>query len=67
MSPDKQHRGIGKQLINHAKQRRAVLTLNVYKENKASHQFYLSQGFKVENEQVDYHTGHLEYVMYYQL
>ena len=66
VSPDKQHRGIGKQLIDHAKQRRTTLTLNVYKENQASYQFYLSQGFKIETEQADPHTEHLEYVMCYQ-
>ena len=66
VSPDQQHQGIGKQLIDHAKQRRPMLTLSVYKENQASYQFYLSQGFKIEPEQADPHTEHLEYVMYYQ-
>ncbi|WP_027967474.1 N-acetyltransferase [Halomonas halocynthiae] len=58
-----QRRGIGKQLLNHAKSQRSVLNLSVYKENKASYQFYLSQGFTVVSEQLDEHTGHLEYTM----
>ncbi len=40
-----------------------MLTLSVYKENQASYQFYLSQGFNVISEQVDEYTGHLEYTM----
>ncbi|EKO3594293.1 N-acetyltransferase [Vibrio metschnikovii] len=60
---DLQGKGIGKQLLNHAKSQRVALTLSVYKENQASYQFYLSQGFNVISEQVDEHTGHLEYTM----
>ncbi|CAG9296483.1 N-acetyltransferase [Celerinatantimonas diazotrophica] len=61
--PHRQGKGIGKQLLNHAKHRRATLTLSVYKENQASYQFYLSQGFNVLREQTDVNTGHPEYVM----
>ena len=63
VEPDLQGRGIGKQLLNHAKSQRVTLTLSVYQENQASYQFYLSQGFKVVSEQLDDHTGHLEYTM----
>ncbi|EEX92070.1 GCN5-related N-acetyltransferase [Vibrio orientalis CIP 102891 = ATCC 33934] len=56
-------KGIGKQLLSHAKAQRAVLSLSVYKENQASYQFYLSQGFQVVSEQLDDHTGHPEYTM----
>lgn len=63
VEPDLQGKGIGKQLLNHAKSQRTMLTLSVYKENHASYQFYLSQGFKVNSEQRDEHTGHLEYTM----
>lgn len=63
VEPDLQGKGIGKQLLNHAKSQRVMLTLSVYKENQASYQFYLSQGFKVVSEQLDEHTGHLEYIM----
>ena len=41
----------------------AILSLSVYKENQASYQFYLSQGFTVVSEQRDEHTGHPEYTM----
>ncbi|OEA47888.1 GNAT family N-acetyltransferase [Vibrio parahaemolyticus] len=63
VSPELQGKGIGKQLLSHAKDQRAVLSLSVYKENQVSYQFYLSQGFKVISEQLDEHTGHPEYTM----
>lgn len=61
--PEFQGKGIGKQLLSHAKAQRAILSLSVYKENQASYQFYLSQGFAVVSEHLDEHTGHLEYTM----
>ncbi|MDW6093296.1 N-acetyltransferase [Vibrio rhizosphaerae] len=61
--PELQGKGIGKQLLNHAKTQRARLSLSVYKENQASYQFYVSQGFHVVSEQRDEHTGHPEYTM----
>jgi len=63
VAPAFQGRGIGKQLISHAKKQRVRLTLSVYKENEAGYQFYLSQGFDVISEQTDVHTGHQEYTM----
>ena len=42
---------------------RPVVSLSVYQANQPSYQFYLSQGFKVLEEQVDEHTGHPAYVM----
>jgi len=61
--PDFQGQGIGKQLMSHARGQRAELTLSVYKENEASYQFYVSQGFSVVSEQIDEHTRHQEYTM----
>ena len=61
--PEFQGKGIGKQLMSHAKTRNVRLTLSVYKENEDSYQFYLSQGFAVVSEQTDEHTGHQEYTM----
>ncbi|HHG3517599.1 TPA: N-acetyltransferase [Vibrio parahaemolyticus] len=58
-----QGKGIGKQLLSHAKAQRAILSLSVYRENQASYQFYLSQGFAVVSEQLDEHMGHPEYTM----
>lgn len=63
MFPAFQGKGIGKQLLSHAKAQREILSLSVYKENQASYQFYLSQGFTVISEQMDEHTGHPEYTM----
>ena len=63
VSPASQGRGIGKALLNHAKTLRRQLCLSVYKENTASFNFYLSQGFIVAGEQTDEHTGHPEYIM----
>ncbi|MBN1621803.1 MAG: N-acetyltransferase [Endomicrobiales bacterium] len=63
--PKNQGKGIGKQLINHAKGQRDFLELTVYKENKDSYNFYISQGFQVIKEQIDEHTGHIEILMKY--
>ncbi|MEZ8286333.1 GNAT family N-acetyltransferase [Vibrio splendidus] len=64
VSIEHQGSGIGKQLIQHAKLECPNLFLNVYKENQATIQFYLSQGFSIVSEQVDEHTGHQEYTMH---
>lgn len=61
--PTHQRHGVGTALINHAKTKRTQLDLTVYKENQAGCNFYLSHGFSVVREQVDPHTGHLEYSM----
>ncbi len=63
VAPSCQGKGVGKALIADAKTRRKSLTLSVYKENQASYQFYVSQGFNVVSEQEDEHTGHLEITM----
>jgi putative acetyltransferase len=63
VSSEWQGQGIGKALLAHAKAQRTPLTLSVYRENEASFQFYLSQGFTVIGEQRDENTGHLEYTM----
>jgi len=62
--PEHQGSGIGKQLMQNAKLECPNLLLNVYKENQATIEFYLSQGFKIVSEQADEHTGHQEYTMY---
>lgn len=64
VSPQHQGCGIGKQLMQHAKLECPNLSLNVYKENQATIDFYLSQGFKIVSEQADEHTGHQEYTMH---
>lgn len=62
--PEHQGIGIGKQLMQHAKLECPNLSLNVYKENQATIEFYLSQGFSIVSEQADEHTGHQEYTMH---
>ncbi|WP_086968226.1 N-acetyltransferase [Vibrio coralliirubri] len=64
VSPQHQGCGVGKQLIQHAKLEYLNLSLNVYKENQATIEFYLSQGFSIVSEQTDEHTGHQEYTMH---
>lgn len=64
VSPQHQGCGIGKQLMQHAKLECPKLSLNVYKENQATIEFYLSQGFKIVSEQAAEHTGHQEYTMH---
>ncbi|MEG3692504.1 N-acetyltransferase [Vibrio coralliirubri] len=64
VSPQHQGCGIGKQLIQHAKLECPNLSLHVYKENQATIEFYLSQGFSIASEQTDEHTGHQEYTMH---
>ena len=63
VSPNEQGSGIGKQLIAKCKEVRDQLTLNVYKENVRSIEFYSKCGFKPIKEQLDEHTGHPELVM----
>ncbi|MEZ9644969.1 N-acetyltransferase [Vibrio sp. 10N.261.52.C2] len=64
VSPQHQGCGVGKQFIQHAKLECPNLSLNVYKENQATIEFYLSQGFSIVSEQTDEHTGHQEYTMH---
>lgn len=63
VAPDKQGKGIGKSLIEHAKTQRERMTLTVYKSNSASVEFYLSQGFLIVGQSRDENTGHAEYIM----
>ena len=63
VAPSYQGEGFGKQLLLHAKSKRETLSLNVYKKNRKSVEFYLAHGFEIVNEQKDEHTGELEYVM----
>jgi len=63
VSTESQGQGIGKQLMAHAKGQCSDLKLNVYKDNEATYKFYLSQGFKVDNEHICEHTGCAEYDM----
>ncbi len=63
VSPGYQGKGIGKQLIQKAKDVRAILNLTVYKKNQKSIEFYKKCGFTIEQEQIDQHTRHPELLM----
>lgn len=58
-----QGNGIGKQLLQFAKEQGDSLVLSVYKENKRAMDFYRKQGFEAIQEQVDKHTGMPEVIM----
>ena len=63
VSPDCQGKGIGKQLIQKAKDVRDILNLTVYKENQKSMKFYKKCKFSIEHEQIEKHTGYPEFLM----
>ena len=63
VAPVHQGKGIGRMLIQKAKQLRGDLTLRVYTDNGKAVRFYEMCGFKRVSEEVDEHTGHAELVM----
>lgn len=65
IAPSCQGQGIGQALMAHAKQLHDQLELQVYAENGQAIAFYRKQGFTIEREQTDEHTGHREFVMVY--
>ena len=58
-----QSRGIGKQLLDHAKSRKTELRLGVYQKNMRAVRFYLRENFLIQAEQVDEDTNETEYIM----
>ena len=58
-----QSRGIGKQLLDHAKSRRTELRLGVYQKNMRAVRFYLRENFLIQAEQMDEDTNEKEYIM----
>lgn len=65
VTPEWQGKGIGKQLMDFAKQQHPILELGVYSKNSNSIVFYKKQGFKIVEKQVDPYTGEEETVMVY--
>ncbi|OHV59027.1 hypothetical protein BB987_00270 [Photorhabdus temperata] len=65
VSPPAQGRGIGKQLINYAKNLRNKLELEVYCQNKNAIGFYLSCGFVKKGEAIDKNTNNPALFMEY--
>ena len=58
-----QSKGIGKQLLDHAKKVESTLRLSVYQQNKKAIQFYLREEFCIQSENIDNNTGEKEFVM----
>lgn len=55
--------GIGKRLLDYAKQTHSRLSLSVYQRNERAAAFYCREGFSVLSEGLDEATGENEYTM----
>lgn len=66
VSDEKQSQGIGKFLLDYAKDRKPKLRLNVYKKNTRAISFYQREGFEIQDEGLDNATGEKDYVMTWQ-
>lgn len=60
---DSQHKGIGTDLINCAKQKYNELTLSVYCKNAKAVGFYIKKGFKITEKSIYKSTNEEEYTM----
>ena len=56
-------KGIGTQLLNHAKQFFSSLTLQVYEENQSALRFYFKEGFQIKKKQMDSETDQMDFTM----
>ena len=61
-----QSQGIGKILLNYAKDTRNKLRLNVYQKNTLAISFYRREGFEIQYSSLDEATGEKDYVMAWQ-
>ena len=66
VSGEKQSQGIGKLLLDHVKDRKPRLLLNVYKQNTRAMSFYQREGFEIQYEGLDDATGEKDFVMVWQ-
>jgi len=66
VSAEMQSQGIGKALLNYAKNKRSKLLLNVYQKNVRAIAFYQREGFKIQHSGLDKATGEKDYVMVWQ-
>ena len=66
VSGEMQSQGIGKILLNYAKDKRNKLHLNVYQKNARSISFYKREGFEIQHSGLDEATGEKDYVMTWQ-
>ena len=63
VSGETQSMGIGKILLNYAKEKKHKLLLNVYQKNTGAISFYQREGFEIQHSGLDEATGEKEYVM----
>ena len=66
VSGEMQSQGIGKILLNYAKDKRNKLYLNVYQKNARAISFYQREEFEIRCEDLEEATGEKEYVMMWQ-
>ena len=66
VSDEMQSQGIGKILLNYAKDKRNKLLLNVYQKNTQAISFYKRAGFEIQYSGLDESTGEKDYVMVWQ-
>lgn len=55
--------GVGKQLLDSAKEKHGSLSLSVYQKNRRAMAFYLREGFAISEEERDEDTGEAAYTM----
>lgn len=58
-----QSNGIGKRLLDHAKDRKTELRLGVYQKNVRAVRFYLRENFLIQAEETDEDTDEKAYIM----
>ncbi|MFB6367089.1 N-acetyltransferase [Paenibacillus elgii] len=56
-------KGLGKQLLDHVKQDRTAIRLQVYRQNEQAVRFYEKHGFRIEEETIDEETSAEDYGM----
>ena len=66
VSGEMQSQGIGKILLNYAKDKRNKLYLNVYQKNARAISFYKREGLEIQHSGLDEATGEKDYVMTWQ-
>ena len=66
VSDEMQSCGIGKLLLDHIKNKKLRLRLNVYQKNTRALSFYQREGFNIQCEGSDAATGEKEYTMLWQ-
>lgn len=63
VSDEMQSQGIGKALLDYAKDKRSELLLNVYQKNIRAISFYRREGFEIQHNGLDEAVGEREYAM----